>query len=167
MTDKEIYYWITSTPLSQYMQQSQYAFSISETLHFFGLCLLLGAMLVIDLRLLGLMKRTPVEAVMKFVPVAVLGFALNVLTGIGFLAYNPEGYATNWMFWLKMGLVLLAGINMLYFSLVEHPRVLKTPTGESFTTITRFCAVLSLTLWMAVIIAGRLLPVTQGAAGKG
>ncbi|WP_047170423.1 DUF6644 family protein [Novosphingobium sp. Rr 2-17] len=149
------------------MQQDQYAFSVCETIHFFGLCLLLGAILVIDLRLLGLMKRTPVDAVMKFVPIAFVGFALNLLTGICFLAYNPAGYATNWMFWLKMSLVLLAGLNMLFFSFVEHPRILKTPAGGSFGTVTRICAVLSLTLWIAVIIAGRLLPVTQGAAGKG
>ena len=167
MTDQDIYSWIQSTSLSQYLQQDQYAFSVCETIHFFGLCLLLGAILVIDLRLLGLMKRTPVQAVMKFVPIAIVGFGLNLLTGLCFLAYNPEGYATNWMFWLKMGLVLLAGLNMLFFTLVEQPRILQTPAGEQFTAITRFCAVLSLTLWIAVIIAGRLLPVTQGAAGKG
>ena len=167
MNDKEIYYWITSTPLAWYMRQDQWAFSICETIHFFGLCLLLGGVLVIDLRLLGLMKRTPVAAVLKFAPVAIFGFGLNLLTGICFLSYNPEGYATNWMFWLKMGLVLLAGLNMLFFTIVEQPRVLKAPIGESYGPVTRICAILSLTLWVAVIVAGRLLPVTQGAAGKG
>lgn len=165
MIDKQIYYWISSTPLSQYMRQDANVFSVCQTIHFFGLCLLLGAILVIDLRLLGLMKRTPVEAVLKFVPVAILGFVLNLLTGICFLAYNPQLYATNWMFWVKMGAVLLAGLNMLFFTFVEQPRVLKTPAGEPFDAATRICAILSLTLWVAVIVAGRLLPVTQGAIG--
>jgi uncharacterized membrane protein len=149
------------------MQQSQYAFSNSETVHFFGLCLLLGSMLVIDLRLLGLLKRTHVSAALKFVPVAIIGFLLNLVTGVLFLFYNPEGYVTNWLFQLKMGLILLAGVNMLYFTLVEQPRVLKTPVGEPFDRVTRISAILSLTLWTVVIVAGRLLPVTQGAAGKG
>lgn len=167
MNDQQIYYWITSTPLSQYMKQDQWAFSICETIHFFGLCLLLGGILVIDLRLLGMMKRTPVAAALRFVPIAIFGFTLNLLTGLCFLAYNPAGYATNWMFWFKMGLILLAGINMLFFTVFEQPRVLKTPVGESYDVATRICAILSLTLWVAVIVAGRLLPVTQGAAGKG
>ena len=167
MIDRAVYSWITSTSLSRYMVQNQYAFSTCETIHFFGLCLLLGAMIVIDLRLLGMMKSTPVGAMLKFVPVAVVGFALNLLTGLCFIFYNPAGYATNWMFWLKMGLILLAGVNMLFFALVEQPRVLKTPAGEPFDAATRLSAFLSLTLWVAVIIAGRLLPVFQGAAGKG
>jgi hypothetical protein len=81
------------------MRQEQDVFSVCQTIHFFGLCLLLGSLLVIDLRLLGLMKRTPVSAVLKFVPVAIVGFTLNLLSGICFLAYNAPLYATNWMFW--------------------------------------------------------------------
>jgi hypothetical protein len=54
---------------------------------------------------------------------------------------------------------------MLFFTFVEQPRVLNTPDGQSFDTATRISAVLSLTLWVAVIVAGRLLPVTQGAIG--
>ncbi len=165
MNHREIYDWIANTPLSQYMRQEQDVFSVCQTIHFFGLCLLLGSLLVIDLRLLGLMKRTPVSAVLKFVPVAIVGFTLNLLSGICFLAYNAPLYATNWMFWVKMGLVLLAGLNMLFFTFVEQPRVLNTPDGQSFDTATRISAVLSLTLWVAVIVAGRLLPVTQGAIG--
>ena len=165
MIDKQIYSWIAGTPLSQFMKQDQNVFAVCQTIHFFGLCLLLGAILVIDLRLLGLMKRTPVEAVLKFVPVAIFGFVLNLLSGICFLAYNPQLYATNWMFWVKMGAVLLAGLNMLFFTFVEQPRVLKTPADEPFDAATRVCAILSLTFWIAVIVAGRLLPVTQGAIG--
>ena len=167
MIDAETYAWILSTPLSQYMQQSAYAFSNSETIHFFGLCLLLGSMLVIDLRLLGVLKRTHVSAVLKLVPVAIVGFALNLITGVLFLFYNPEGYVTNWMFQLKMALIVLAGVNMLYFTFVEQPRVLRMPAGESFDWKTKISAASSLTLWTLIIVAGRLLPVTQGAAGKG
>jgi hypothetical protein len=42
---------------------------------------------------------------------------------------------------------------------------LKTPAGEPFDAATRICAILSLILWVAVIVSGRLLPVTQGAIG--
>lgn len=167
MIDQQIYSWILSTRLSHYMQQSAYAFSNSETIHFIGLCLLLGAMLVIDLRLLGFMQRTQVSAVLKLVPVAIFGFALNLVTGVLFLFYNPEGYVTNWMFLLKLALISLAGLNMLYFTFVEQPRVLQVPAGEPLSRHTRITAALSLMLWTAVIVAGRLLPVTQGAAGKG
>ncbi len=159
--------WIKSTAVSKLMLQSSIAFSLSETLHFIGLCIMLGALLVIDLRILGVMKSTPASVVLKFVPLAVLGFAINLLTGLAFIASNPLGYFTNWMFWTKMGLVTLAGLNAMYFTFVEQPRVLKTPQGETFDLSTRITAALSLAIWVAVIIVGRLLPVTQGEYGTG
>lgn len=167
MTVQELYLAIQGTPLGQFMLASTSAFTVCETLHFIGLCILLGALMVVDLRLLGVMKSTPASIALKFVPVAVFGFMINLLTGLCFISFNPEGYFTNWMFWTKMGLVSLAGLNAIYFTFVEQPRVLRTPQGETFDAGTRITAALSLALWVAVIVAGRLLPVTQGAAGSG
>ncbi|HWA21036.1 MAG TPA: DUF6644 family protein [Caulobacterales bacterium] len=167
MTAAQFYAWVLGTPLSHFMVGDAWAFTISETLHFIGLCILLGAMLIVDLRLLGLMKSTPVDVALNFLPVAIFGFTINFLTGITFFFSNPEGYATNWMFWLKMSLIILAGLNALYFTLFEQPRVLRTPEGQSFDAQTRVAAALSLLIWVAVIVAGRLLPVTQGEAGTG
>lgn len=161
------YDWITSTPLGKFMTDSPMAFSLCETLHFIGLCLLLGAMLIVDLRLLGMMKQTPVRVALQFLPIAIVGFAINLLTGICFYSFNPRSYSENWMFGLKMALIVLAGLNALYFTFFEQNRVLRTPEGEKFDVQTRIAATLSLVLWVAVIIAGRLLPVTQGEFGSG
>ena len=167
MIPLQFYDWVVATPLGRFMAESPLAFSICETIHFIGLCILLGAMMIVDLRLLGVMKKTPVSVALQFLPWAIVGFALNLLTGICFYAFNPRSYTENWMFLLKMSLVILAGLNALYFTFFEQPRVLRTPNGESFDTQTKVAAALSLALWVAVIVAGRLLPVTQGEFGSG
>jgi uncharacterized membrane protein len=167
MNAVEFYAWVSNSALGQFMVNSAVAFPLSETFHFIGLCALMGALLVVDLRLLGLMSDVPPKLVLQFLPIAIGGFLINLITGVCFFAANPEGYSTNWMFWLKMGLVGLAGVNALYFTVVEEKRVLATPDGAQFDLQTRTTAALSLILWTGVIVAGRLLPVTQGAVGTG
>lgn len=163
----QFYAWVSNSALAKFMVGSAVAFPLCETFHFIGLCLLLGALLVVDLRLLGLMKEVSPKLVLRYVPIAIVGFVINLLTGVCFFAFNPVGYGGNWMFWVKMGLIALAGVNALYFTLVEERRVVATPEGAPFDLQTRTIAVLSLVLWMAVIVAGRLLPVTQGFQGTG
>ena len=56
----------------------------AETLHFIGLCLVFGVLLAVNLRLLGVMKALPFAAVHRLMPWAVLGFGVNLLTGMLF-----------------------------------------------------------------------------------
>ena len=167
MNADQFYASLTNSALGQFMATSTFAFPLFETFHFIGLCALMGALLVVDLRLLGFMRDVSPKIVLQFLPIAIGGFVINLVTGAGFFAFNPEGYGTNWMFWLKMGLVGLAGLNALYFTVVEEKRVLAAADGAQFDLQTRVAAGLSLILWVGVIVTGRLLPVTQGLAGTG
>ena len=66
----------------QYVEEHSWVWPTCETLHFVGLCLLFGAALVVDLRILGVGKRLPVAALYQLLPLGLLGFTLNLATGM-------------------------------------------------------------------------------------
>src|SRR5689334_13935527 len=79
-----------------------WVFPLAEVLHFFGLCLLMGAMLVVDLRLLGFAKRISIADVLGFIPAAVVGLIVNTLSGIVFLCTSPDNYWPSTAFRFKL-----------------------------------------------------------------
>ena len=98
------------------------------------------------------------DSAMKLVPLAVAGFAINLLTGVCFFASDPFNYGTNWMFGVKMVLIVLAGINAIYHEVACKARLCGLPEGVEPDRTAKFVAASSLVLWTLVIIAGRLLP---------
>jgi hypothetical protein len=146
------------------MRKVMWLFPASETVHFIGLTLLFGALMVVDLRLIGVITL-PIRAALKFTHLAMAGFALNVISGIGCFASNPVNYYENPSFRWKMLLILLAGLNLAWFELVERRKVLSLPEGAATPLDTRVVAGISLLLWTGVIILGRFLPVTATGGG--
>src|SRR6185369_17215418 len=65
---------------------------LCESLHFIGMAMLVGVVGVIDLRMLGMAKRLPLAPLQRLVPWAVLGFVINLVTGLVFIAANPRQY---------------------------------------------------------------------------
>ena len=128
-----------------------------ESVHFLGLTLLFGSIAAWDLRLLGVGRGVPVVAFHRLIPFAVLGFAINVTSGIGFLMAAPDQYIYNPAFHLKMLLVVLAGVNVLVF----YVTIFRTVQGLSPVAPTPFKArmsgAVSLACWMGVIVCGRMI----------
>src|SRR5438552_7850744 len=128
-----------------------------RTLHFFGMVLLIGVVGVIDLRMLGVAKGLPLKPLSRLLPWAMLGFAINLATGIGLYAGNPDQYQT-WAFLAKMACVVLAGINGLHFytsGLHRHTNAVQA--GEDVPMAAKIAAAASLVLWIGVIFWGRML----------
>ena len=98
-----------------------------ESLHFLGLTLLFGSIAAWDLRLLGVGRGVPIAAFHRLIPFAVVGFTVNVTSGIGFLMAAPDQYIYNPAFHVKMLLVALAGLNVLVFYLTIFRRVRDLP----------------------------------------
>jgi hypothetical protein len=140
-------------------------FYLSETLHFVGLCLLLGALLLVDMRLLGLWQGGRPADTFPFMRWAVVGFGINAVTGFVMFCADPYNYWTNSAFHMKLILIVLAGLNLLWFVTVERRRVLALPNGAATGLGTKVSAALSLVLWFAIIIAGRMLPSFEGDRG--
>ena len=116
-----VFIWMQSTWLATLAVGPAWSWPIMEALPFLGLCLLLGAIIVMDLRLLGFARTIPVSAVHSLVPLAVIGFGINLITGILFFFGDPFRYGVNLAFQLKMILVVLAGLNALYYYLKLEP----------------------------------------------
>lgn len=133
-----------------------YGWPSLETLHFIGLTLLIGVILLIDLRMLGVMKDVAFPALHRLLPWAILGFGTNLVTGILFFVASPDQYDGNIAFIWKMILVMLAGANALYFTLFDEAWMLKPGDDAPFTA--KAVAVSAIALWLGVLYFGSMLP---------
>jgi len=126
-----------------------------ETLHFIGLSLMIGVGLLINLRTLGVMRRVPFGALDRLLPWAVLGFGVNIITGMLFFAAAPGQYIDNVAFYWKLVFIVLAGANTLYFF---FDKGWASPTDLGVPILTKFVAALALCLWIGVMFWGSMLP---------
>ena len=142
-------------PVTSFMR-TMWAWPMMESLHFIGLSLLVGAIAVFDLRLLGVGPRIPVGAAQALVPCALAGFTVSVLTGATFLLTEPNQYIYNPAFLLKMVFLAIAGLNAAAFSLSTFGRRVVQSAGPT-PPAARVIAIVSLSLWIAIIVCGRLI----------
>jgi hypothetical protein len=151
--------WLHKTPLSLALQhQVGWLWPLCETIHFAGLALLIGVAGMFDLRLLGFMKRVPISVVRDFMPWALVGFALNLLTGMIFVISQPATYFGNYTWWLKVTLLLIAGLNAIIFETTYGRRAAAIPAGADTPMVLKVIAGVSLASWFGVLWAGRMLP---------
>ena len=158
MTFADFVHWTRDSWLGVAGRDLFWVFPLAEILHFFGLCLLIGSMLIVDLRLLGFAKRAPLQSVLGFVPWAMIGLVINTATGIVFLCTSPENYWPSTAFRFKLAAIGLGAINALWFKFMEERRVLALPADAVPDARTKCFAMLSLIVWTVVIILGRFLP---------
>lgn len=135
---------------------STWGWPIIESLHFVGLCLLLGTVGVFDLRMLGLARQIPYKDLHRLVPLGVAGYLINVITGIMFLTTSPDQYVHNPAFQTKMLFMLLAGINMLVFYGFFNQHVSNAGIAPLPKRI-KLVAGISLIAWSVIIVCGRLI----------
>lgn len=127
-----------------------------ETLHFIGLSLLFGITALVDFRVLGLMKGAPFAALHRLMPWGVMGFGINLITGMLFFVADPAQYTNNIPFQWKIILVLLAALNFLYFTVFDTPWFLEA--GDNAPATAKLVAASALFLVVGVMFCGRMLP---------
>lgn len=125
-----------------------WAYPALEVLHIVGIALLLGSLVLVELRVWGAGAELPLKALARLaLPVSLAGFVLAAGSGLLMFAAHPGDMLANRAFLLKLGLVSLAGLNAAFFhargSLVRGDGVARAQT------------VLSLGLWLGAIICGR------------
>jgi uncharacterized membrane protein len=153
------------------LMHTRWAWPMAESLHFIGLSLLIGTIGLFDLRLLGLGRNIPIAALHRLIPWGLVGFGLNLVTGATFLMAEPDQYVYNPAFHFKMLFVVLAGLNALAFYLTSYRRTTAPGATLQAPRTAKVIALISLSLWISVIVAGRLLtfhrPIPCGRAGPG
>lgn len=146
--------WLGSWPGAVALQQSGTAYLLVNASHILGLALLIGAIVPLDLRLLGLFRAVPVQVLAAVLP-KVSGFGLALALGSGFWLFTvqPVEYAGNAAFLWKLGLLLVALANVAAQHL--NPRYAAALRGGAVAPSVRATAALSVALWLAVLVAGR------------
>ena len=131
--------WITTNPI---------AYPALEVVHITGIALLVGNLVLVELRVWGLGRTLPLPALARLgLTVSVIGFGLAAASGLLMFASQAAELITNRAFVIKMGLLTLAGTNAGLF----HARDGLT----RLDTLARVQTALSLGLWLGVIICGR------------
>jgi hypothetical protein len=142
--------------LGSFVISKTWVWPACETLHFIGLCLLFTAVLFVNLRILGLAKSVPFSALYQVLPLGIVGFGINLVTGMMFFLGAPQQYTTNVEFHRKMIFILLAGFNALYFMLFD--KAWKLGAGQEAAVSSKLVAASAIFLWVGVLYYGHMLP---------
>jgi hypothetical protein len=150
---------IEALSLAVWLRQSIWIYPLVNTLHILGVALLIGSVVVLDLRLLGLWRRVPASALAAVLgPTAIVGFGLAASAGALLFIARAADYAPLWLFQVKMGLLVLALVNGVAVLRAGAWRRLRDGQGDTpIPASLRTLAATSLILWLAVMTFGRLV----------
>ena len=127
-----------------------------ETMHFVGLCMLFTTVLIVNLRLLGMIKAVPYSAVYQLLPLGMIGFGINLITGMLFFVGVPAQYNANAVFYWKVVFILLGGLNLTYFMVVDD--AWSAGANVDAPASSKIAAASAIFIWMAVLFCGHMLP---------
>jgi uncharacterized membrane protein len=139
----------------QFVVDNSWVWITLETLHFVGLTLVIGVLLLIWLRALGVLDMVPFAALDRLLPWAALGLGVNVITGMLFVVTHPDFYIKNPAFYWKLVFLMIGGANLLYFF---FDRGWASPPGVPVRALTKLTAGTALLLWLGVMYWGAMLP---------
>lgn len=133
---------------SEALRSSVWAYPAVTVVHLLGVALLVGAIVALDIRLLGRGAALPLAPLAAhLLPLAWVGFALATLTGVALFATAATAYAANGLFLAKLAVLAAAGINALI--------LYRTGGVWASAGTLRVAAVTSVTLWTAAVGLGR------------
>jgi len=151
--------WLAETEWSIGLHESQYAYSIIESLHVWTMAFFFGLVAMFDLRLLGVtMRNVPVaEVVDRLRPWTLVAFAIMVITGVLLVYAIPVRTYQSLFFRFKMLLWVLAGLNIWLFHSRVYPKVASWVDEGIPPQAARIAGALSLALWIGIICSGRFI----------
>ena len=140
------------------LRASRWVYPIVNTGHILGLALLFGAILPLDLRLLGFWRRLPVKPMARIlVPVAFCGLLLSLTSGALLFSVHAVKYAATPLFQVKLLLIFAALVNTLVLLRSADWTLVQVEAMQHDSPRLRFAAGLSILLWLAAVFCGRFL----------
>ncbi|MGZ9808886.1 DUF6644 family protein [Pseudoroseicyclus sp. H15] len=159
-----IFQWLEFTPVGEMMRDSVLLLATINAIHIISVVTLFGSLITVDLRLIGVLAptRTFTRVAHELLKFTWVGFAGALITGLLMVTANATEFYVNKIFWFKMGVIVLAGLNMMFFELRTMKSVslwdtLRPPPGRA-----RLAGVVSIALWTGVIFLGRWIGYTKG-----
>jgi hypothetical protein len=140
------------------MRDSLWLFPLVETVHIVGFSILVGAVILFDLRILGVSKRISVRLLARhLLPWSVAALLLIVPTGVLMFASEAADLVSNPAFVVKMLLLMLAGVNAASFHLGSFRNVEVWDQNAPSPAGAKLHALASAFIWVSVITCGRLI----------
>lgn len=142
---------LEASALAEALRVSRWGYAAVSAGHILGIALLVGAIVPLDLRLLGLWRSVPAAALARvLVPVAASGLILAVLCGALLFAVGATDYAREPILWIKLSLVALGAASALHAHRRAGPALEDWPQPRR-----RLQAALSLACWLPALALGR------------
>jgi uncharacterized membrane protein len=148
--------FITVAGVQDFENRHPYLWPVSETLHFIGMSLMFGVLLVVNLRLLGWLRGMSYASVHRLLPFGLIGFSVNMITGMIFFVVKPQQYTYNVSFHWKIVLLTLSGVTYLLLTVSEE--VWAVPESGKASFAGRLLGGSALALSIGVMYFGRMLP---------
>ncbi len=149
--------WVENSALGIWMLDSLWAYPIALSTHAVGMSIVVGTVVMLDLRLLGFAGNAPLAAFRNMFALTLIGVILNFLSGIALFSSDPAQFLYHPVFWIKIGL-MLTGVISIYFLWRQIQRDNEN-SNEDFKSSpkVKILAGFSLLIWFSVIVAGRLI----------
>jgi hypothetical protein len=149
--------WLEQTSIGTTIRESLWLFPVIETVHIFGIILLVGGTSILDLRLMGLTFRDePVTKLAKrFLPWAWAGFIIQVVTGVLMFSSEATKMYINTAFQIKMLMIVAAGVNAFVFHSLAYQSVGKWEKDPVAPISARIAGLISILFWFGIVAAGR------------
>jgi len=148
--------WLESSQYSVWMRGELWGWPLALTVHALGTALVIGFIVIIDLRLLGLFEAIPYTSLNRLFPVLWVALVLQFLSGFTLWMTKPTQYVTDGAFVLKVSLVVVGTILTLYFyATIKREAASWEAAGAVSSRGVKFVAA-TLLVWCSVLIAGRL-----------
>lgn len=150
--------WLENTRWARWADDSVRVSTILEIIHYFSMFLLVGSIVMIDLHLMGLVarRRSIKDMSAQFFPLMWIGLAFNFASGFVMFAGDATTFAPNWVFHIKMTVILLAVI----FGVVVQIQARKWAQEETeeIPFWGKALATISLLLWIGSILSAVEVP---------
>jgi len=147
--------WLEGTFIANAIRTIPWLYPTFETGHYIGLSLLVGGIMLIDLRVLGFARALPLKSMIGLLPFVWIGFLINVFTGSMLFIYGATNFGPNRAFQVKMAFLVLAGLNALAFDLAVRRSGSSWVAADRPPTFVKGVATLSLFFWVCVVTTGR------------
>ena len=153
--------WLQGLAWTTAVRESAWGYPIILTTHVASIVAFAGLVMVMDFRLVGVAftHASVAEIQRRLFPWQLGGLVPSAATGLLLFCVDPLRYYGNVMFRLKLALVALAGLNALAFHLKTYRTAGRWDEHPDLTAMARLSGGVSLLLWSAVIVSGRLVAV--------
>ena len=147
---------LEASQFAAFIRGDVWGWPVALTVHAFGSALLIGFIIIIGLRLLGLFETIPYTALNRFFPVIWAAVVLQFLSGFVLWAAKPTQYVADGAFVVKFLLIILGIILTIYFqSTIKREAAAWEAKGAASSGTVKFAAA-NLLVWCSVLVAGRL-----------